>query len=159
MSSHDNLSSGYCRISSTVKGTVFIFAPLFCALSTGKTLSWTMRTLLDLKFWWPFTDFKGTIMWKSATHLLQIFLLIIFAKTISRTVHKGSGWSVLNKNEELKTVFRICISFHADPDPGSLKCPYGSGSGSRPLIFYSDPDPDPKGVKIKEDNLYKQIFN
>ena len=34
-----------------------------------------------------------------------------------------------------------------------------AGSGSRPLIFYSDPDPDPKGVKIKEDNLYKQIFN
>ena len=54
-------------------------------------------------------------------------------------------------------MFRIRISFHADPDPGSLKCPYGSGSGSRPLIFYSDPDP--KGVKIKEDNLNKQIFN
>ena len=53
------------------------------------------------------------------------------------------------------TVFRIRISFHADPDPGSQKCPYGSGS--RPLIFYSDLDP--KGVKIKEDNLYKQIFN
>ena len=30
-------------------------------------------------------------------------------------------------------VFRIRISFHADPDPGSQKCPYGSGS--RPLIF------------------------
>ena len=42
-------------------------------------------------------------------------------------------------------VFRIRISFHADPDPGSQKCPYGSGS--RPLIFYSDPDP--RGVKIK----------
>ena len=55
----------------------------------------------------------------------------------------------------VNAVFRIRISFHADPDPGSLKCPYGSGS--RPLIFYSDPDP--KGVKIKEDNLYKQIFN
>ena len=52
-------------------------------------------------------------------------------------------------------VFRIRKSFHADPDPGSQKCPYGSGS--RPLIFYSDPDP--KGVKIKEDNLYQQIFN
>ena len=25
-------------------------------------------------------------------------------------------------------VFRIRISFHADPDPGSQKCPYGSGS-------------------------------
>ena len=45
-------------------------------------------------------------------------------------------------------VFRIRISFHPDldldPDPGSLNCPYGSGS--RPLIFYSDPDR--KGVKI-----------
>ena len=27
-----------------------------------------------------------------------------------------------------KAVFRIRISFHADPDPGSQKCPYGSGS-------------------------------
>ena len=53
-----------------------------------------------------------------------------------------------------KTVFRIRISFHADPDPGSQKCPYGSGSGSTSLIFYSDPDP--KGVKMKE---YQQIFN
>ena len=43
------------------------------------------------------------------------------------------------------SVFRIRIIFHADPDPGSQKCPYGSGS--RPLIFYSDPDP--RGVKIK----------
>ena len=52
------------------------------------------------------------------------------------------------KNYELlgvKTVFRIRISFHADPDPGFQKCPYESGS--RPLIFYSDPDP--RGVKIK----------
>ena len=56
-------------------------------------------------------------------------------------------------NRFLKTVFWIRISFHADPDPGSLKFPYGSGSSN----FYSDPDP--KGVKIKEDNLYKQIFN
>ena len=59
----------------------------------------------------------------------------------------------------LKTVFRIRISFHADPDPGSLKCPYGFGAGSRLLIFYSYPDLDPEGVKIKEDNLYKHIFN
>ena len=30
----------------------------------------------------------------------------------------------------IAAVFRICISFHADPDPdpGSEKCPYGSGS-------------------------------
>ena len=54
-------------------------------------------------------------------------------------------------------MFRIRISFHADPDPGSQKCSYGSGS--RPLIFYSDPYTDPKEVKIKEDNLYQQIFN
>ena len=62
-------------------------------------------------------------------------------------------------DQTIVAVFRIRISFHADPDsdpdPGSLKCPYGSGSG--PLIFYSDPDP--KVVKIKEDNLYQQIFN
>ena len=32
-----------------------------------------------------------------------------------------------------KPVFRIRKSFHADPDPGSQKCPYGSGS--RPLFF------------------------
>ena len=31
---------------------------------------------------------------------------------------------------------------HMDPDPESP-------------IFYSDPDPDPKGVNIKEDNLDK----
>ena len=30
-----------------------------------------------------------------------------------------------------KPVFRIRVSFHADPDPGSQKCPYGSGSGSK----------------------------
>ena len=55
------------------------------------------------------------------------------------------------------SVYLIRISFYADPDPepGSQKCPYGSKS--KPLIFYSDPDP--KGVKkIKEDNLYQQIF-
>ena len=34
------------------------------------------------------------------------------------------------------TVFRIRISFHADP--GSQKCPYGSGS--RTLVFLSDPN-------------------
>ena len=62
---------------------------------------------------------------------------------------------------EFTAVFRVRISFHADPDPdpGSLKFPYGSGSGSRPLLFNSDPDPDPKGVKIKEENLNKLIFN
>ena len=27
-----------------------------------------------------------------------------------------------------KSMFRIRISFHADPDPGSQKRPYGSGS-------------------------------
>ena len=42
-------------------------------------------------------------------------------------------------------VFRIRISFHPDPDPGSQKFPYGSGS-------VSDPDLERKGVKIKEDN-------
>ena len=47
------------------------------------------------------------------------------------------------------SVFPIHISFHADPDPRSQKCPYGSGTGSRPLIFYSDPDPDPRGIKDK----------
>ena len=51
--------------------------------------------------------------------------------------------------------------FHADPDPGSLKCPYGSGFNSRPLIFYLDPDL--KRVKIKGDNLkttnFQQIFS
>ena len=52
-----------------------------------------------------------------------------------------------------KPVFRIRLSFHADP--GSQKCPFGSGS--RPLIFYSNPDP--RGVKIKKGNLYHQIFN
>ena len=55
----------------------------------------------------------------------------------------------------MESVFWIPISFHADPDPdpGSQKCPYGFGS--RHLIFYSDlyPDPDPKGVKIKDENL------
>ena len=58
-------------------------------------------------------------------------------------------------NSTSGTVFRICVSFNADPDPGSQKCPYGSES--RPLIFYSDPDP--KRVKIKEDSLCQQIFN
>ena len=36
----------------------------------------------------------------------------------------------------LSPVFRIRISFYADPNPGSQKCPYGSGS---------------KGVNTKEE--------
>ena len=56
---------------------------------------------------------------------------------------------------ENRPVFRIRISFHADPDPEFQKCPYGSES--RLIIFYSDPDP--RGVKIKKDNLYQQIFH
>ena len=39
-------------------------------------------------------------------------------------------------------MLRIRIIFHADPDPGSQKCSYGSGSWF-------------KGGKIKEDNLYQ----
>ena len=48
--------------------------------------------------------------------------------------------------------------FHADPDPepGSQKCTYRSGS--EPLNCYSDPDP--KGVKFKKTTYtYQQIFN
>ena len=33
-----------------------------------------------------------------------------------------------NTMAQFAPVFRIRISFHADPDPGSQKCPYGSGS-------------------------------
>ena len=42
------------------------------------------------------------------------------------------------------SVFRIRISFHADPDPGSKKCTYGSGT---------------KGVNTKEEKLHKKMFN
>ena len=73
------------------------------------------------------------------------------------------GQNIILGDRFTTAVFRIRISFHADPDPdpGFLKCPYGSRSGSRPLIFYLDPEPDLKGVKIKEENLnrYQQIFN
>ena len=54
----------------------------------------------------------------------------------SKYIEFGSGSRILAL---FGTVFQIRISFYADPDPGSLKCPYGSGS--RPFIFYSDPDP------------------
>ena len=66
----------------------------------------------------------------------------------SQSIERGFG--VFSPAVQDKSQSRV-----SDPDPGSQKCPYGSGS--RPLIFY--PDPDPKGVKIKEDNLFKQIFN
>ena len=65
--------------------------------------------------------------------------------------------SMCSKYIEYHAVFRIRISFHTDPDPGSQKCPYGSASRSRPLIFYSDTNP--RGAKIKKDNLYHKIFN
>ena len=47
-----------------------------------------------------------------------------------------------------KPVFRIRISFHADPDPdpGSKKCPHGSGSGS-----------GSKEVNTKEEKLQQKI--
>ena len=32
------------------------------------------------------------------------------------------------ETDDLKTVLRIRIYYYADPDPGSKKCPYGSGS-------------------------------
>ena len=40
-------------------------------------------------------------------------------------------------------MFRIRISFYADPDPGSWKCTYGSRS-RRPPIMWIHADPDPK---------------
>ena len=51
------------------------------------------------------------------------------------------------------SAFRIRISFYSDPNPGSQKCPHGSGS----IIFYADPDPG--GVNIKKEKLNQQIFN
>ena len=83
------------------------------------------------------------------------------ASPASRSALPGtvsSNSSVLPQREGSSVFFSVSDPhkfFHADP--GSLKCPYGSGFGSRPLILY--PDPDPKGVKMKEENLYKQIFN
>ena len=80
------------------------------------------------------------------------------AKHFEKKKKKNIGFihGILSCNfEKSYAVFLIRIRFHANPDPGSQKCPYGSGS--RPLIFYSDPDP--KGVKIKENKERKQIFN
>ena len=45
-----------------------------------------------------------------------------------------------------KPVLRIRISFHADPDLGSQKCPYGSGWGS-----------GSKEVNTKEEKLHQKI--
>ena len=39
---------------------------------------------------------------------------------------------------------RIRIYYYADPDPGSQKCPHGSGS---------------KGVNTKEEKLHQKLFN
>ena len=60
---------------------------------------------------------------------------------------------------KLKAVFWIRISFYADfdPDPGSQKC--SCGSGYRSKYFYADLDPDPRGVNIKDEKIYQQIFN
>ena len=52
-----------------------------------------------------------------------------------KTSTNGPFWSMLWCYIESLPVFRIRISLHADPDPGSLKCPYGSGSRSRTLIL------------------------
>ena len=41
-------------------------------------------------------------------------------------------------------VLRICIYYYADPDPGSQKCPSGSGS---------------RGVNTKEEKLHQKFFN
>ena len=50
----------------------------------------------------------------------------------------------LQKFCQFKPVFRIRISFHSDPDSGSKKCPYGSGSGS-------------KKVNTKEEELHTNM--
>ena len=68
---------------------------------------------------------------ENSVQILNIPVLILILKEAEWSIH-------------VRPVFLIRISFHADPDPGSQKFPYGSGS--RTLIFYSDPDP--KGVKI-----------
>ena len=62
-------------------------------------------------------------------------------------------------NVPLNLVFWIRISFYADfdPDPGSQKC--SCGSGYRSKYFYADLDPDPRGVNIKDEKIYQQIFN
>ena len=44
----------------------------------------------------------------------------------------------------LYPVLRIRIYYYVDPDPGSQKCPYGSGS---------------KGVNTKEEKLHQKMFN
>ena len=59
-------------------------------------------------------------------------LLLVALKGRGHRTLGGAGWNDLwiFWSSELEPVFRIRISFHADPDldPGSQKCPYGSGS-------------------------------
>ena len=49
-------------------------------------------------------------------------------------------------------VFRIRKIFYADPDPGSRKCPYGSGSGGRGLKTFLT-----KSTRKIEKKLYLQF--
>ena len=50
-------------------------------------------------------------------------------------------------------VLWIRIYYYADPDPGSKKCPYGSGSG-RPFLMRIRADPDPQHCKSACTNVY-----
>ena len=47
--------------------------------------------------------------------------------------HLGRASGGDDEHQVVIPVFWIRVSFHADPDPGSQKCP--KVSGSRPLIF------------------------
>ena len=49
-------------------------------------------------------------------------------------------------------VFRIRISFYADPNPGSQKCPYRTDPD--PIA-----DPDPRGINTEEEKFHQKLFN
>ena len=83
---------------------------------------------------------------KKSNNLNIYFLIYIFKKCNQQILNKKQ------KNVNKFTVFRIRISFYADPDPGFQKCLYGSrcGCGSRS---------GSKGVTIEEENVKKRAVN
>ena len=59
--------------------------------------------------------FRVFYRWAHAFSLFLLFLFALFKKT-----RRALG--------VIPAVLRIRIYYYADPDPGSKKCPYGSGS-------------------------------
>ena len=73
---------------------------------------------------------------------------------LTRDAHTNLNFERILSSRSLvcQPVFRIRISFYADPNPGSQKCPYRTDPD--PIA-----DPDPRGINTKEEKFHQKLFN